>query len=126
VVAITRCAQGSVLPKMIIDHDAGNIVINMRWEVLRFKSTPYDLLISDRPVVRMDDLKNRNCMIMMPLDPTHLFIASHFDRGLGRFKADKIVRAANETTVFSAKQRVYSTGKQHKNFVRKRFLTQVL
>lgn len=117
-------AMGSVLPKMISDSDPGNIVINMRWEVLHLNGTKHDLMISDRPVVRMDGLKNRNCMIMIPLDPNRLFVASHHDRNFKRFEADDIVKAANETTVFSAKDRVYGTGEQHNAFVEKRFRRQ--
>lgn len=111
-------ALGRVLPKLINDDRAGNIIINMRWEVLNLDGAP-DLLISDRPAIRFEGLHSRNCLIMLPISPTRLFVASGYDRGFADQDRRKITKAANRSTVQSAMRRVYGTGPHHMPLVAK-------
>jgi hypothetical protein len=111
--------MGNVLPQLINDSRAGQIIINMVWQVLHLLGSKVDLLISDRPVTRFEGLNERNCMIVMPLDPRRLFVASHWDRGFRAHPATKITRMANATTVAEAHARVYGTGAQHRPLAEK-------
>lgn len=111
--------MGNVLPQLINDSRAGQIIINMDWQVLHLLGSKVDLLISDRPVTRFEGLNKRNCMIVMPLDPRRLFVASHWDRGFRRHPPTKIARMANVTTVTEAHARVYGTGTQHRPLAEK-------
>lgn len=108
-----------VLPSLINHNEACKIVINMRWEILNFTGAKIDLLTSDRPVVRLGSLNSRDCLITIPLDPERLFVASHYNRGFNRFAPEKIVKAANRTSVTAARTRVYGSGVQHKPLVEK-------
>jgi hypothetical protein len=112
-------SMGSVLPRMITDAGPGGIVINMRWEVLHLTGSKTDLLTSDQPVVRLGGLKSRACMIVIPLDPRRLFVASHYDRGFQRFAPDKIAKEANKTIVAAARVRVFGSGLHHKPLAEK-------
>ncbi|RTL72812.1 MAG: DUF4238 domain-containing protein [Hyphomicrobiales bacterium] len=111
--------MGSVLPKLINDTRAGRIIVNMDWQVLHLLGSKLDLLISDRPVTRFEGLNSRNCVIVMPLDPRRLFVASHWDQKFQRHSPTEIVRRANITTVREAHSRVYGTGSQHRPLAEK-------
>ena len=111
--------MGRVLPQLINEAGAGNIIINMRWEVLDLNASKIDLLISDRPVIRFQGLKAPDCMIMIPIDRQRLFVASHHDRGFDRFQPEAIARAANNSTAQAACTRVYGTGVHHRPLVEK-------
>jgi hypothetical protein len=59
-------------------------------------------------------------MIVLPLGPHRLFVASYYDRGfLRHHSSEKIVRAANLSTVHEAHARVYGSGAQHLPLVEK-------
>jgi hypothetical protein len=108
-----------VLPQAIDNEGPGRIIINMLWQVLDLKASKVDLLTSDRPAIRFHGLNSRDCMIMVPLDPRRLFVASHYDRGFRQLAPEKIARAANISTVHEALERVYATGVQHLPLVEK-------
>ena len=110
---------GNVLPQLINDSRAGQIIINMDWQVLHLLGSKVDLLISDRPVTRFEGLNSRNCMIVVPLDPRCLFLTSRRDRGFERMSPTKIARMSNFTTVMEAHARVYGTGSQHRPLAEK-------
>ena len=112
-------SMARVLPKLVADSEAGSVVINMRWEVIHLRETRTDLLTSDQPGIRIGGLKMRDCMIVVPLSPRALFVASHYDRHFRRFTADKVARAANKSMVMSARSRVYASGPQHRPLVEK-------
>lgn len=107
------------LPKLIDDAEEGDIIINMRWEVLDLTDSKFDLLTSDRPLILVDEPASRNCLIALPLNPTRLFVASHYDRRFDCYPPDLIARRHNTSTVMEAHQRVYGTGAQHKPLVEK-------
>lgn len=112
-------ALGRVLPQMINSKDAGDTIINMRWEVLDLTSSPVDLLTSDQPVVRIEGLKSSECLIVMPLDRVRLFVASHYDRRFTRVRARDLAMAANRTMVSAAHERVFGSGDHHRPLVEK-------
>jgi len=111
--------MGRVLPKWIDNKETGEIVINMHWEVIDLSASPFDLLTSDRPVMCLQGLKSRDCIIMIPLDPHRLFVATHYDRRFRRHPPKKIAKAANVSTVSGANAYVYGTGDQHRSMVEK-------
>ena len=111
--------MGDVLPKLINDSRAGQIIVNMDWQVLHLLGSKLDLLISDRPATRFEGLNSRNCLIVVPLDPRRLFVASHWDRQFQHHSPTDIVRRANITTVSEAHARVYGTSAQHRPLAEK-------
>jgi Protein of unknown function (DUF4238) len=108
-----------MLPMGINNEGPGSIIINMRWEVIDLAASTVDLLTSDRPVMRFQGLKSRDCMIMIPLGPRRLFVATHYDRGLQRQRPKLVARAANMSTVRAAHARVYGTSSQHRALLEK-------
>lgn len=114
-------ALARVLPKLINDDAPGNVIINMRWEVLHLEGG-VDLLISDRPALRLGRFDSREGLIVLPIGPHKLFVASHYDRGFGRRTSKAIAQGANRDAVLYATERVYGTGSQHLPLVRKLML----
>ncbi len=113
-------SMGRVLPRMIANEELGNVIINMKWEVIRVDESNLDLLISDTPLIRLEGLKSPNCVIYIPISPRHLFITTHRDRGFSRVPPTDLVRAANRETVGTARRRVYGTDGHHLPLVEKR------
>jgi hypothetical protein len=111
--------MGRMLPAVINNEGPGSMIINMRWEVIDLSASKRDLLTSDRPVTRFQGLKSRDCMIMIPLCPRHLFIATHYDHGLARRPQSNIAHLANVSIVRAAHARVYGTGVQHRPLAEK-------
>lgn len=113
-------AMGRVLPNLVANTEVGNTIINMVWQVLHFVNSGVDLITSDRPATRFKGLDDRNCMILVPLSPSVLFVASHYRREFRRFSTTRAMKAMNNTTVDSAHTRIYGTGAQHLPLVEKR------
>jgi hypothetical protein len=113
--------MGNVLPDLVNDQRAGEIIINMRWrwQVLHLLESKVDLLISDRALTLSGGLNSPNCLITIPLDPRHLFVATHRDRWLPPLSPTEIARRSNFGTVVSAYSRVYGTGPQFRPLVEK-------
>jgi hypothetical protein len=106
-----------MLPMVIDNEVPGQVIINMRWDVIDLHGAGTDLLTSDRPVTRFQGIASPDACIMIPLDPHRLFIASHRDLGFRRHNPTKLATAANESTVRAAKAYVYGTGPHHKRLV---------
>jgi Protein of unknown function (DUF4238) len=108
-----------MLPMAIDNEIAGQVIINMLWDVIDLHAASVDLLTSDQPVIRFQGIGSPDACIMIPLDPHRLFIASHRDLGFRRYEATMLAMAANESTVRAAKACVYGTGPQHREVVEK-------
>jgi hypothetical protein len=106
-----------MLPMAIDNEVPGQVIINMRWDVIDLHGAGVDLLTSDRPVTRFQGIASPDACIMIPLDPHRLFIASHRDLGFRRHDVTKLAMAANESTMRAAKAHVYGTGPHHKQLV---------
>lgn len=112
---------GRVLPQLINDARAGQIIVNMLWQVLHLDGAKVDLLTSDRPAIRFQGLNSKTCMIAIPLSPHRLFVASNYDRGFKGLSPTKIVKAANNSMVLSARLRIYGSSERHTPLIQKLF-----
>lgn len=112
-------AMGRVLPRLITDETAGNDIINMRWEVFHLLQDSIDLITSDQPVGRLEGLKSRDCLIVIPLGPQRLFVASYYDRGLNRSNSNKLAKAVNKTMAQAARTRVFASSERHRKLIDK-------
>ena len=114
-------SMGRILPQVINDPRAGDTIINMNWQVFDLTDVDVPLLTSDRPVTRTHGLGSPECRIYIPLDPRHLFVASHEKHPLQIPDRRKLVRWLNKLTVIEAQERVFASGTEHRPLIEKHF-----
>lgn len=111
------------LPGLIDNEEIAYYLINMHWVVLGLPHSEYTLLVGDGPFIRTHGLKDRECLVAVPIGPKLLFVASNSkDRqaGLRRFTDTKIAGAVNMQTVGIAVQHVFGRDRSHLQFVENR------
>jgi hypothetical protein len=107
----------------IESQDVGNIVINMRWSVVPLRDSSHDILTSDCPQLRANGLKERNCVIALPLNPNLLFVATHgrsVMRRLSTSEQTAMVKWVNDNIVRAADRYVFGRTDDHLRFVENR------
>jgi hypothetical protein len=111
------------LPDFIDNSGVGDVLVQMRWFTFDLASGGVTLLTGDRPFIRTYGLKDRRCIVILPLSPRHVFVATNSretDRGLQRAKPEHLARDINARIVAQAKKHVYGTSNHHKRFVENR------
>ena len=111
----------------IIDNDrVCPTIFDMRWIVADLPKSKYELLTSDRPLVRSRGLDDPQAFIALPISPRKLWIASHSDyfaRNLRNMDQTAVAREANKTVVSQAREFVWGTDARQLSFVRKYMAT---
>ena len=90
----------------------GNHLVNMFWGVTRFADLRHKLYLSDRPIVRLSALSDRNGAMILPISPTSLFVAANSETDLKRYLGMNSLgnlRDANLLIVSQATKYSYST-----------------
>jgi hypothetical protein len=109
----------------LLEHDSvGTNINNMEWRVLETPASAPRLLISDRPVIRSNNLKGEQGHIALPIGPRLLFIASQDTRFLnGLLRADhaRLVKECNRQVVEGAVRFVWSVDESQTRFIGNRF-----
>jgi hypothetical protein len=117
-------AHKILLTQLIDDGETGNRIINMRWAVMNLSAARHTLLTVDRPYYTSSGYGDRNCLLSVPLSPTHLFVAANDIRQLRLLAAQSpmdTVCNANKMFVSLAVENVYGCTDTHLEFVEGRF-----
>ncbi len=94
----------------------------MRKAVVDVSSSPYKLLLSDRPVC-FSNLTKPNGVAFLPISPTKLFVAVNDERVFNQIRMRKtrdIVKDVNVFVVGRARRFVWSDDKSQESFIGKR------
>jgi hypothetical protein len=108
-----------VLQQMMDLPDLGRYIINMRWAVFGLNSHTR-LMTSDRPVLITNGLNKPNSQIVLPLSPSHLFVAANSDqviREIATIHARDLSAQMNDFIVRQAKRYVYAADESQASFV---------
>jgi Protein of unknown function (DUF4238) len=112
-----------VMVSSIENQGIGDIIINMRWSTFDLAGSKHELLTSDAPHLRFYRLKDKRCVIVFPLSPRFLFIATHDRKAesvLLAQGASAIARWVIDNIVRIAERYVYGRTESHLLFVEKR------
>ena len=99
-----------ILPEIITDPEHTRIISDMHWWTMDLSTANVRLLTSDRPLWVSTGLKKPNCLLVMPLSPTHVFFASRnrdFEAAIRNEGANRVVRRCNESLTSQADKFVY-------------------
>ena len=116
-------AHKALLPDLIDDKVLGQIIINMSWAVRNMSPAAHTLLTADRPFVTTHGLGDPQCLLSIPISPTHLFVAANSRHRLEMIASeplDNMVRYSNDAVVRLAVENVYGCTTEHLRFVENR------
>jgi len=103
----------------------GDTLVKLRKRVVRFHQPKHNLITSDRPLIMTGGLGNPETVIMLALDPLHLFLAGHSEErllALGPAGDDgRMIRFYNMRVCQEAEQYVYATSVAQRPYVEKHF-----
>jgi len=112
-----------ILPDLIENEEIGTVMIRMRWSAFDLSSSGLSLLTGDRPFIRAHGLKDKRCVIVLPISPRFAFIATHApetERGLLNAGTKRLARDINARIVAQAVKHVYGVSDSHLQFVENR------
>ena len=111
----------------IIDNDrVGPTIFGMKWILVDLPDSKYELLTSDRPLVRPMGFDNPQAYLVLPLSPRKLWLAAHTDyykRNLMNVDQAAVVREINKAVVSQAREFVWGTDASQLSFVKKHMAT---
>ena len=116
-------AAKEMVVRAIENDGIGNIIINMQWSTLDMSASRHELLTGDMPHLRYHGLKDPRCMILFPLTPTKLFIATHdrkAEHNINRRNKTEVVMSVNDEVARIAERFVYGRTASHLRFVANR------
>lgn len=99
-----------VLIRLLQNERALNRIINLNWTVRDVSSTSNRLMLSDDPVHREVPLYARNACWIVPLSPTHIFLAADDHNIIDRFHSltpRALVQQSNIRSLRNARQFAY-------------------
>lgn len=106
----------------------GQRLNNMLWTVRRFYQPTYELLTSDRPIVRSHQLDKTDSHIAIAVGPRQLFVAANdmsFIRHVQSAPEGLLIKQMNLLTVSRAVKFVYGTDGRQLRFIQNRMSTVV-
>jgi Protein of unknown function (DUF4238) len=110
----------------VMDNRLGGRWLNdLRWSTLGVSKAAYTLLTSDWPLHLN---ANGEGMVLLPLSPRTLFIASPDNEMAERFSrrpADEIVKVINNYVASSARRYVFASDEQQTRFIQNRMSTKM-
>lgn len=105
-------AKALLLLNIIDSQNVGSFMIErLNWFVVKLLNPKWKLLTSDRPIVMTNGVGYPTSYLMLPIDPTHLFIAvPNFDMEWqlrNALEEGHLVEHVNRTVASQAKRYVY-------------------
>jgi hypothetical protein len=116
----------SFLPELINHEKIGTHIMRMTWWTLDLSPGGVSLLTADRPLLRYEGLAHRNCLITLPLSPSHLFVAANRPDILNEIQrahsAADVAKKANRDVVVRATKHVYGSDDEHLRLIKRRLV----
>jgi hypothetical protein len=115
------------LMSMIDNASLGEKMNRLPWHILELANSRFDLLTSDRPIIRTNGIMVDGGHIALPIGPRKVFIAGKDGDAIQRIVTmdhDEIVRQVNERVVTRAVRFVWSTSSRAKALAEKRMSTE--
>jgi Protein of unknown function (DUF4238) len=104
--------------------ELGRQINSMRWTVLSDPNSPFELLTSDRPILVTNGIGKPNAELLIPISPSHLFVATN------NLEIERKIRAVwnsrdgvpliNDRVASQARAYVYGSDHSQLTFVEKR------
>jgi Protein of unknown function (DUF4238) len=121
--SLANFALGAIV-KNVEEGKSIDRILSFRWVVINFtRTTNRDLLLSDRPLIRVGDLHKPGALLALPITPKMLFVAADTFETAKKLLAVQpaiLVRLTNITSMMAARRFVY--GFSEARFIEKHLL----
>jgi hypothetical protein len=107
-----------VIQNCINNPDIGGKLINAHWRVVDISSGAPSLILSDRPLVRLEAYDSRKAIWILPLTPKKLFIATNSKPNLN-ISLSQLAKKANIISASQADKYVFSIDAAHAKWLGK-------
>ena len=107
----------SNIQKLVDDPQVGGTLINMRWRVKHLGPDDSTLVLSDRPLVRLNGYDHPDAGWFLPLDPTSAFCAVNDPRELDKTTPRRFARLLNANSARQAEKFVFCIDHAHKQWL---------
>lgn len=100
-----------IIQRMVDDPAVGGRLINAHWAVRRLGRGDGQLVLSDRPLIRINGYNHPGAVWVLPLAPSAAFIACNHPSNLGilqRLSGQRFVKETNRSSVNQAERFVFS------------------
>jgi len=100
-----------LLQKLVDNSNLGPKIVNARWNVITLRPNEGTFALSDRPIIKNNGFEDDDGYWALPLDPTHLFVATPHARvmnALVRTSAQRIAKTLNPQSARQAWKYVFS------------------
>ena len=113
-----------VLQSLFDNAEIGRQINSMRWLVLSARFPRFPLLTSDRPVLITNGIGLPNAKIILPISPSHIFLATNNAETENKIRAvwrsGDAIPAINDRVASQSRKYVYGTDDKQLSFVSKR------
>jgi hypothetical protein len=116
-------AHKQFLPGLIDHEDLGHYLINMQWATVGLAHASQSLLTADRPFVSTHGWKDPNAVLLFPLSPRCLFVATNSavrTSQIASKPASPLVKTVNDMVVRTAFNHVFGNSEEHVLFIERR------
>jgi len=114
-------SAANMIADVIANSPAVPDIAAMHWTCVDVSHSKFSLLTSDRPLVMSGGLADPSCLLVLPLSPHKLFVASHdprFTMPLPVARHAEKVKTINRAVVRQAREFVWGTDEAQLEFVR--------
>lgn len=109
----------------IDNKSIGQLLNSMKWQTVNVATAGRPLFTSDRPVIMSNGLAYRESHLVLPVSPTHLFLATNNEETARQLLNDvtrrELVKTCNRYVVRRAQKYAWNIDDLEIDFVRKHF-----
>jgi hypothetical protein len=108
--------------KQIDDQQIGSLLNRMEWRTIDVSGAGRPLFTSDRPIIHTNGMAYPDSYLMMPINPTRLFIATNHPMTARQFTETpphKLVKGCNRHVIRRAQKYAWNIDETEVEFVRK-------
>lgn len=101
----------SFFPNIVGNEYYWDRFLRMRWWLWDFREVPYDLLLSDNPLIFTAGIEDANCIVALPISPKKAFMATQ-DEKVASIMREQFPRVLstrlNEFSLLRARVRIWA------------------
>lgn len=112
----------TIIQKLVDNPEVGGRLINAQWKVRRIDHADGTLVLSDRPLIRIDGYDRPGARWVLPLTPDAAFIACNHPSNLAKLmglSGQRFVKAVNVSSAAQAERFVFCVDQSHERWLKK-------
>jgi hypothetical protein len=112
----------SLIQSFVDNANVGGRLVHATWAIMRLGQADVSLVLSDRPLVRLNPFNSPNAVWILPLTPKCIFLAANASATMSRIEAmtsNQFAKNVNAASVKQADQYAFAVDQTHEPLLRK-------